>query len=121
MTHKTLAQMSQEAAVEQMAEFDAKFDYYDTIREALGLSAVWSIYEIENLSDRHPYEGVKFLKYNDYNSGKDIVVEINGHTYAALFVAANAVLNRANTHHNFIEAFEQSTTNPEMLVLYTGS
>ena len=102
-------------------EFDTKFDYYETVREELGLRAIWSIYEIDNLSDRHPHDGVKFLSYNDYNSGKDIVVEINGLTYASLFVAANAALTRANTHHNFIEAFEQSTTNPEMLVLYTGS
>jgi hypothetical protein len=101
-------------------EFDTKFDYYETVREELGLRAIWSIYEIDNLSDRHPYEGVKFLTYNDF-SGKNITVEINGLTYAALFVAANAVLTRAETHHNFIEAFEQNATNPEILVLYTGS
>jgi len=101
-------------------EFDTKFDYYETVREELGLRAIWSIYEIDNLSDRHPYEGVKFLTYNDF-SGKNITVEINGLTYAALFVAANAVLNRSKTHHNFIEAFEQNTANPEILELYTGS
>ena len=101
-------------------EFDAKFNYYETVREELGLRAIWSIYEIDNLSDRHPYEGVKFLTYNDF-SGKDITVEINGLTYAALFVAANAVLTRANTHHNYIEAFEQNYYYPEVLVLHTGS
>ena len=101
-------------------EFDTKFDYYETVREELGLRAIWSIYEIDNLSDRHPYEGVKFLTYNDF-SGKNITVEINGLTYAALFVAANAVLTRAETHHNFIEAFEQNYYYPEILVLHTGS
>ena len=101
-------------------EFDAKFNYYESVREELGLRAIWSIYEIDNLSDRHPYEGVKFLTYNDF-SGKDITVEINGRTYAALFVAANAVLTRANTHHNYIEAFEQNYYYPEVLVLHTGS
>jgi len=101
-------------------EFDTKFNYYETVREELGLRAIWSIYEIDNLSDRHPYEGVKFLTYNDF-SGKDITVEINGLTYAALFVAANAVLTRANTHHNYIEAFEQNYYYPEVLVLHTGS
>jgi hypothetical protein len=101
-------------------EFDTKFDYYETVREELGLSAIWSIYEIDNLSDRHPYEGVKFLTYNDF-SGKNITVEINGLTYAALFVAANAVLTRANTHHNFIEAFTPNSKNPEILELHTGS
>jgi hypothetical protein len=101
-------------------EFDAKFNYYEAVREELGLSAIWSIYEIANLSDRHPYEGVKFLTYKDF-FGKDITVEINGLTYAALFVAANAVLNRSKTHHNFIEAFEQNTANPEILELHTGS
>ena len=123
MTHKTLEQMSQEAAVEQMAdiEFDTKFNYYESVREELGLRAIWSIYEIENLSDRHPFTSAKFVSYTDYNSGKDIVVPINGLTYAALFVAANAAIIRANTHHNFIEHFLEKPDNPEILILSTGS
>ena len=122
MTHKTLEQMSQEAAVEQMAdtEFNTKFDYYDTVRDELGLRAIWSIYEVDNLSEPHPYKGVTHLVYEDW-FGKSIVVAINGLTYAALFVAANAAITRANTHHNFIEAFEQNPKNPEILVLHTGS
>ena len=101
-------------------EFDTKFDYYETVREELGLSAIWSIYEIENLSDRHPYEGVKFLTYTDF-SGKQVTVEINGLTYAALFVAANAAITRADTHHSYVEQFQQSSINPEILFLSTGS
>ena len=56
-------------------EFDTKFDYYETVREELGLSAIWSIYEIENLSDRHPYEGVKFLTYTDFSDVNKYPIE----------------------------------------------
>ena len=57
-------------------EFDTKFDYYETVREELGLRAIWSIYEIDNLSERHPYKGVTHLAYEDW-SGKSIVSAIN--------------------------------------------
>jgi hypothetical protein len=70
-------------------EFDTKFDYYETVREELGLSAIWSIYEIENLSEPHPFKDAKIVSYKVYH-GKEYQVEINGSTWAALFVAANA-------------------------------
>ena len=101
-------------------EFDPKFDYYETVREELGLRAIWSIYEIDNLSERHPYKGVTHLAYEDW-SGKSIVIAINGSTYAALFVAANAAITQADTNHNFIEAFTQIPANPSVLLLTTGS
>ena len=103
-------------------EFDTKFDYYDTVRNELGLNTTWSIYEVDNLSDRHPYEGATHVAYKDWNTGKDVVVQINGLTYAALYVAANAAIrNSTDKHHTFIEFFEQSSINPEMLNLTTGS
>jgi hypothetical protein len=101
--------------------FDTKHTHYESVREDLGLDAVWSMYEVDNLNDRHPYVGAKQVVYKEYNSGKDIVVEINGLTYAALFVAANAAIARADTHHSYIEQFQQSSINPEILFLSTGS
>ncbi len=102
-------------------EFDIKFNYYETVREELGLSAIWSIYEVKNLSEPHPFKGAKIVSYKVYQ-GNEYQVEINGLTWAALFVAANAVIRDSRDgHHIFIEHFDQSRTNPEILSLSTGS
>lgn len=101
--------------------FDTKHTHYESVCEDPGLNAVWSMYEVDNLNDRHPYVGAKQVVYKEYNSGKDIVVEINGLTYAALFVAANAAITWADTHHLYIEQFQQSSINPEILFLSVRS
>jgi hypothetical protein len=100
-------------------EFDTKFNYYETVREELGLSAIWSIYEVENLSEPHPFNDAKTLSYKVYH--KEYQIEINGLTWAALFVAANAVIRDSRDYHTFIEAFTPNSKNPEILELYTGS
>ena len=84
--------------------FEIKMDYFDRVREELGLSATWSMYEVDNLSDRHPYQGVTTVVYKDWNTDKDVVVQINGLTWAALYVSANAAINNStDNHHTFIE------------------
>jgi hypothetical protein len=101
--------------------FDIKMDYFDRVREELGLSATWSMYEVDNLSDRHPFEGVTKVIYRAYGSG-DHEVAINGATWAALYVAANALIrDSGDDHHSFIEGFTQSSIDPTILFLSTGS
>ena len=101
--------------------FEAKTIYYAQVRQELGLSAVWSMYEVDNLSDRHPFEGVTKVVYRAYESG-DHEVAINGGTWAALYVAANAIIrDSGDNNHIFIEGFEQSSINPEVLFVSTGS
>jgi hypothetical protein len=101
-------------------EFDTKFNYYETVREELGLSAIWSIFEIENLSEPHPFKDAKIVSYKVYH-GKEYQIEINGSTWAALFVAANAVIRDSRDYHIFIEAFTPNSKNSEILELHTGS
>jgi len=85
------------------------------------LFATWSMYEVDNLSDRHSFEGVTKLVYRAYGSG-DHEVAINGSTYAALYVAANALIRDSeDEHHSFIEGFTQSSIDPTILFLSTGS
>ena len=101
--------------------FEIKMDYFDRVREELGLSATWSMYEVDNLSDRHPFEGVTKVVYRAYGSG-DHEVAINGATWAALYVAANALIrDSGDDHHSFIEGFTQSSIDPTILFLSTGS
>ena len=99
--------------------FSAKLDHYSKIAEDLGLSAVWSIYEAENLNDRHPFEGAKTVVYTEHWGKKPVSVPINGLTWAALYVAANAAIrDSGDDHHVFIEHFTQ---NGDELILSTGS
>jgi hypothetical protein len=101
--------------------FDSKMDYYSSVREDLGLDAIWSMYEVENLSQPHPFEGVKKVIYRAYGSG-DHEVAINGSTWAALYVAGNALIrDSGDQHHIYIEGFERSSINPEILFMSTGS
>jgi hypothetical protein len=101
--------------------FENKSDHYDQVRKELGLTAVWSIYEVDNLSERHPFKGVTKVVYQAYGSG-DHEVAINGSTWAALYVAANALIrDSGNDHHIYIESFRQSSISPEILFVSTGS
>ena len=101
--------------------FETKMDYFDRVREELGLSATWSMYEVDNLSERHPFEGVTKVIYRAYGSG-DHEVAINGATWSALYVAANALIrDSGDEHHSFIEGFTQSSIDPTSLFLSTGS
>ena len=100
---------------------DEKFDYYNQVREDLGLDAVWSIFEVENLSERHPYKGVTKVIYRAYGSG-DHEVTIEGDTWKSLYVAADQLIRESGDgHHIFIEDFKQSSINSEILFVTTGS
>jgi hypothetical protein len=111
---------------QENADFERKSSHYHQVSEELGLSAIWSIYEINNLSDTHTYEGVETVTYKDHwgqtEDGEDIgpvVVKVNGFTWASLYVAANAAIrDSGDAHHVFIEGFTQVGNT---LVLNTGS
>jgi hypothetical protein len=100
---------------------DEKFDYYNQVREDLGLNAVWSIFEVENLSERHPFVGATKVIYRAYGSG-DHEVTIEGDTWKSLYIAADTLIrDSGDGHHIFIEDFKQSSINPEILFVTTGS
>ena len=104
-----------------MSFTDAKYNHYDTVRNELGLTSVWSIYEVENLSERHPFEGATKVHYKDH-WGKPVTKEIIGSTWTALYVAGDAAIrDSGDNHHIFIEQFLPSKTNPDVLVMSTGS
>jgi hypothetical protein len=99
--------------------FDRRREHYEEVCEDLGLATVWSIYDIEDLNDRHSFEGAKTLVYTDHWGTKPVRVPINGLTWAALYVAANAAIrDSGDDHHVFIEHFTQ---NGDELILSTGS
>lgn len=103
--------------------FSRKSRHYDSIKSELGLShSEWSIYEVEDLSDRHPFQGVTKVVYKDHWGDALVECQINGLSWAALWVAANAcVRDSGDGHHVYIEGFRPSQDNPAVLTLVTGS
>ena len=104
------------------AQFEVKMEHYSAVKEELGLTAIWSEFAVDNLADRHPYEGALQLAYVDHWGDEPQFVEIVGSTWAALYVAANrAIRDSGDGHHIFIEAFRRNPDCPEQLFLSTGS
>jgi hypothetical protein len=99
--------------------FGTKSDHYDEVRKGLGLSAIWSIYEVDNLSEPHPFGDVTTVTYESHWGPNPVVKGIAGHTWAALYTAANACIrDSGDDHHVFIEDFK---VRGDTLVLSTGS
>ena len=123
MDGKTGAEKIREALAGAYAQeskaFSRKSDHYQEVKKELGLDAIWSIYEVENLSERHPFEGVATVTYKDHWGANPVVVPVNGSTWAALYVAGNAAIRGSgDDHHVFIEQFKKVGNT---LVMTTGS
>jgi len=96
------------------------YAHYESVRKDLGLTARWSITDVKDLSESHPYKNARTVTYKDHwGDNRDVVVPVNGLTWAALYVAANAAIrDSGDDHHAFIEAFKQDG---DTLMLVTGS
>jgi hypothetical protein len=98
---------------------DRRYDHYSQVKKDLGLDAIWSVTEVDNLSEPHPYEGVKYVTYKRFWGEGIVTKAIHGNTWAALYVAANACIrDSGDDHHVFIEDFRKSG---DTLLLTTGS
>jgi hypothetical protein len=98
---------------------DRRYDHYSQVKTDLGLDTIWSVTEVDNLSDNHPYEGAKYVSYKDHWGNGVVTQAINGNTWAALYVAANACIrDSGDEHHVYIEDFRKSG---DTLLLTTGS
>lgn len=103
--------------------FSRKSRHFDEVKAELGLrNSEWSIYEVDNMSDRHPFEGATKVVYKDHWGDEPVECTVNGATWAALFVAADACIrDSGDGHHAFIERFRPSKDDPKTLILSTGS
>jgi hypothetical protein len=106
---------------QESAVFDRKYAHYDSVRKDLGLNAIWSMYEIDNLNERHPFPSDAFVVYkNHWGENKQVHCAVYGGTWAAVYVAANACIrDSGDEHHVFIEQFELKNGNE--LHMTTGS
>lgn len=118
---KTIREGLKGAYEQENQAFETKSNYYGRIQEELGLRAIWSIYEVDNLSEPHPFEGATKVVYKNH-WGKPVSKTINGATWAALYVAADACIrDSGDNHHVFIEHFEPIKGSDFELNLSTGS
>lgn len=103
------------------AAWDKKHAHFSRVKDTLALESIWSMYEVDDLAELHPFEGAKQVVYKPYD-GPEVVANLRGTTWASLYVAADSCIkNSGDKHHVFIENFAQSSVNPEVLFLTTGS
>jgi len=104
--------------------FDRQHIYFESFREANGLKAIWSIYELDEhgFLDLHPFEGATHVVYDSHWAEHDVETEIKGSTWADLYRAADAAIQQSgDNHHVFIEHFTPIRDRPGYLRLSTGS
>lgn len=102
--------------------FDRKQSHYSDIQEELGLKSIWSVYEVDNMADRHPFEGADRVVYKDHWGKEAVQCSINGKTWAALYCAADSCIrDSGDNHHVFIECFTPAKDDLRTLILSTGS
>ena len=102
--------------------FKAKADHYEQIRNDLELMAVWSIYEAEDLNDKHPYHGADMIVYKDHWGKDPAGAKIKGDRWIDLYVAADAAIRDSGDHrHIFVYRFTSVNDDNNVLILTTGS
>ena len=97
--------------------------HYDQVRQELGIvDSEWSIFSVEDMSERHPFEGADRVVYYMHWGPKPVSSSINGLSWSALWMAANrCIRDSGDSHHVFIEQFSPDVNDPRTLILSTGS
>ena len=109
----------EDAYAQESNVFERKNNHYSQVKEELGAQSIWSIYEIADLDQPHPYQSGLFISYKDHWGAEAQHCAVYGNTWRDLYRAAdNCIRNSGDEHHIFIENFRLVGNN---LVLTTGS
>ena len=107
---------------QDQADFDRKHREYQHWQQHYGLRSTWSIYRVNNMTTCHPYKDATHVVYDEHWGDKEVVVEIDGRDWNALYRAADAAIQESGDgHHCFIESFSTVEDKPGHLRLHTGS
>jgi hypothetical protein len=99
-------------------DFDRKYAYYSQVKEEIGAQTIWSIYEVADLDQPHPYRSGLFVTYTAWGAETQHCA-VYGNTWRDLYRAAdNCIRNSGDEHHVFIEGFR---LDGNKLILTTGS
>jgi len=112
----------QGAYAQESEDFDRKSEHYGQVAQTRGLLATWSLYEVADLNQPHPYTNVLQVCYRDHWGNKPVFVPVEGATWADLYAAADQAISLSgDRHHTFIENFRVNPKDPRQLVMTTGS
>ncbi len=107
---------------QERALFNTKNDHYEAIKSQLDLRSIWSIYEVEDLNQPHPFGDALQIIYEDHWGDGPVVADITGPRWVDLYAAADAAIQcSGDRHHIFIEALNPVAGQPHQLKLTTGS
>lgn len=116
-----------DAYAQDSAQFERKMDAFHLAQTSHGFKTIWSLYEVEDLEQQHPFVNAREICYRDH-WGKEPVYETiktegQGHgTWMELWAAADRCIRRSgDDHHIFIESFQTVADQPHQLRLTTGS
>ena len=111
------------SAYEQdQADFDRKHREYQHWQQHYGLRSTWSLYQVNLMTTCHPYKDATHVVYDEHWGDNEVVVEIDGKDWNALYRAADAAIQQSgDSHHCFIESFSTTEDKPGHLRLHTGS
>lgn len=103
--------------------FDQKHAQYRHWQEHHGLKSIWSLYQVESMTQLHDYGDAEYVVYDEHwGNGGEVVRRIEGHDWLSLYRAADSAIQASgDTHHCFIEAFTPIEDKPGHLRLHTGS
>ena len=103
--------------------FDQKHAQYRHWQEHHGLKSIWSLYQVESMTQLHDYGDAEYVVYDEHwGNGGEVVRRIEGHDWLSLYRAADSAIRASgDTHHCFIEAFTPIADKPGHLRLHTGS
>jgi hypothetical protein len=103
-------------------DFDRKHREYRHWQQHYGLRSTWSLYQVSLMTTCHPYTDAEYVVYDEHWGDKEVVVEIDGKDWNALYRAADAAIQQSgDSHHCFIESFSTVEDKPGHLRLHTGS
>ena len=104
------------------AEFNRASKHAEEVGEEIGVKSIWSMYEVPDLRAPHPWPEHQLLSYQGMGDVGEVKVRIEGPLWSDLWMAADkAIKLSGDSHHIFIEGFDQSNTRDFELVLHTGS
>jgi hypothetical protein len=102
--------------------FEDKMEHYSTVQQELGLQAIWSMFEVQDLNQPHPYTAAREISYKDHWGAAAVTEPILGPTWRDLYSAADRCIRQSgDDHHIFIEALYTVADQPHQLRLTTGS
>lgn len=111
-----------DAYAQDNAVFEDKMDHYAAVQEELRLRAIWSMYEVLDLNQPHPYAAAREICYKDHWGAAAVYEPIEGPTWRDIYRAADrCIRGSGDDHHIFIEALLPVADQPHQLRLTTGS